>query len=159
MDWIRGDEIGRGGFASINLAIPNNKLSPGLHLPPLMAVKSCDISDSATLRNEHEVLNRLGHCPKVVRCFGAGRTVERGGTELYNLLLEYASGGSLVDEMKRRGGRLPEPDVRRHTRSVLEALRHIHRQGFVHGDIKVQNILVFPPADGGCGLAENGQFC
>ncbi|KAK4799345.1 hypothetical protein SAY86_024710 [Trapa natans] len=152
MDWIRGDEIGHGGFASISLAIPNRKLSPGL--PQIMAVKSCDLSDSATLMNEHEVLLQLGDCPQLIRFFGAGRTVERGGSELYNLLLEYAPGGSLVDEMGRCGGRLPEPDVRRYTRSVLEALRHIHGRGFVHGDIKVQNILVFPPADGGCGLAE-----
>ncbi|OWM82167.1 mitogen-activated protein kinase kinase kinase 17 [Punica granatum] len=149
MEWIRGEEIGRGGFAWINLAIPNKNLAG---LPPLIAVKSCDLSHSATLGNELEVLQSLGECPHVIRCFGAGQTIE-GGSELFNLLLEYAPGGSLANEMRKRGGKLTEPEVRRHARSVLEALRHIHSHGIVHGDIKVQNILVFPPVDR-CGCPE-----
>ncbi|KAK4801368.1 hypothetical protein SAY86_021855 [Trapa natans] len=148
MEWIRGEEIGRGGFARISLAVPKEKY---LGLPPLMAVKSSHLSKSAILRNELQILRRLGESPHVIRCFGSDVSVE-GGSELYNLLLEYAPGGSLVSEMKKRGGKLPETDVRRHARSVVQALCHIHRRGFVHGDIKVQNILVFPSVDG-CGAA------
>ncbi|KAK4755352.1 hypothetical protein SAY87_009109 [Trapa incisa] len=147
MEWTRGETIGRGAFASINLAIPKGK-SPTL--PLVMAVKSCDLSHSATLINEQEVLRRLGDCPQIIRCFGAGLTSaeEEGGSDRYNLFLEYAPGGSLLDEAKRRGGRLPETEVRRHARSVLEAVKHIHSRGFVHGDIKVQNILIFPAVNG-----------
>ncbi|KAK4759524.1 hypothetical protein SAY87_022655 [Trapa incisa] len=146
MEWIRGETIGRGTFASINLATPKEK-SPTL--PPVMAVKSCDLSESATLINEREVLGCLGDCPEIIRCFGANLTAaEEGGSDRYNLLLEYAPGGSLLDEMRRRGGRIPEAEVRRHVRSVLEAVKHIHGRGFVHGDIKVQNILVFPVVNG-----------
>ncbi|KAK4773013.1 hypothetical protein SAY87_028032 [Trapa incisa] len=148
MEWIRGEEIGRGGFSRISLAVPKEKY---LGLPPLMAVKSSHLSKSAILRNELQILRRLGESPHVIRCFGSDVSVE-GGSELYNLLLEYAPGGSLVSEMKKRGGKLPETDVRRHARSVVQALCHIHRRGFVHGDIKVQNILVFPSVDG-CGAA------
>jgi len=62
------------------------------------------------------------------------------------LFLEYAAAGSLADEVNNCGGRIPEPEVRRYTRSIVEGLNHVHQNGFVHCDIKLQNILVF---DGG----------
>ncbi|KAI3822510.1 hypothetical protein L1987_10100 [Smallanthus sonchifolius] len=49
---------------------------------------------------------------------------------VYNLLLEYGSGGTLADLIRKssRNGLL-ESDVKRHTRSILSGLRHIHRSG------------------------------
>ncbi|KAL3722122.1 hypothetical protein ACJRO7_034477 [Eucalyptus globulus] len=146
MDWVRGKEIGHGGFATVHLAAPAGTCPSGL--PPLMAVKSCDAALSSSLRHERRVLRELGECPRIVRCFGDSLTAERGGgEELYNVLLEYAAGGSLADSMKSRGKPLSEPEMRRHARSILEGLEFVHSKGFVHCDVKLQNILVFP--DGG----------
>ncbi|KAL3722128.1 hypothetical protein ACJRO7_034483 [Eucalyptus globulus] len=142
MDWVRGKEIGHGGFATIHLATPAETCPSGL--PPLMAVKSCDAALSSSLRHERRVLSELGECPRIVRCFGHSLTAERSGEELYNVLLEYAAGGSLADSMKSRGKLLSEPEIRRHTRSILEGLEFVHSKGFVHCDVKLQNILVFP---------------
>ncbi|KAK3412132.1 hypothetical protein EUGRSUZ_I00918 [Eucalyptus grandis] len=142
MDWVRGKEIGHGGFATIHLATPAETCPSGL--PPLMAVKSCDEALSSSLRHERRVLSELGECPRIVRCFGHSLTSERSGEELYNVLLEYAAGGSLADSMKSRGKLLSEPEIRRHTRSILEGLEFVHSKGFVHCDVKLQNILVFP---------------
>ncbi|GAB4857099.1 hypothetical protein Ancab_015011 [Ancistrocladus abbreviatus] len=36
-----------------------------------------------------------------------------------------------------------ESDVRRHTNSILRGLCFIHKKGFAHCDIKLQNILLF----------------
>ncbi|XP_018718647.2 mitogen-activated protein kinase kinase kinase 18 [Eucalyptus grandis] len=146
MDWVRGKEIGHGGFATVHLAAPAGTCPSGL--PPLMAVKSCDAALSSSLRHERRVLRELGDCPRIVRCFGDSLTAEHGGgEELYNVLLEYAAGGSLADSMKSRGKPLSEPEMRRHARSILEGLEFVHSEGFVHCDVKLQNILVFP--DGG----------
>ncbi|KAK3412126.1 hypothetical protein EUGRSUZ_I00911 [Eucalyptus grandis] len=146
MDWVRGKEIGHGGFATVHLAAPAGTCPSGL--PPLMAVKSCDAALSSSLRHERRVLRELGDCPRIVRCFGDSLTAEHGGgEELYNVLLEYAGGGSLADSMKSRGKPLSEPEMRRHARSILEGLEFVHSKGFVHCDVKLQNILVFP--DGG----------
>ncbi|KAI6699251.1 hypothetical protein NL676_013575 [Syzygium grande] len=142
MDWVRGKEIGHGGFATVHLAAPANTCPSGS--PPLMAVKSCDAALSSSLRHERQVLSELGDCPRIVRCFGDSLTAERGGQELYNVLLEYAAGGSLADSMKSRGKPLSEAEIRRHTRSILEGLEFVHSKGFVHCDVKLQNILVFP---------------
>lgn len=140
MEWVRGDELGRGNFATINLA----KLTKGFdQFPPLMAVKSSVSVSSVSLKNEKHILDRIGSCPQIVSCFGDGFSVERDGEKYYNLFLEYANGGSLADAVKIHGGGLPEFDVRRYTRAILRGLRHIHANGFVHCDLKLSNVLVF----------------
>lgn len=92
------------------------------------------------------MLDCLGFCPQIIRCFGDGYSFENGG-EYYNLFLEYAARGSLADHIKNHGGRLPESDVRRYTTSMLKGIRHIHGKGFVHCDIKLQNVLLFDNGD------------
>ncbi|KAF8012392.1 hypothetical protein BT93_I0519 [Corymbia citriodora subsp. variegata] len=142
MGWVRGKEIGHGGFATIHLATPAGTCPSDR--PPLMAVKSCDAALSSSLRHETQVLRELGDCPRIVSCFGDSLTAECRGEELYNVLLEYAAGGSLADSVKSRGKPLSEPEIRRHTRSIVEGLEFVHSKGFVHCDVKLQNILVFP---------------
>ncbi|KAF2309389.1 hypothetical protein GH714_001874 [Hevea brasiliensis] len=66
------------------------------------------------------------------------------GMTIYNLLLEYAPGGSLADLINKYGGKIPECDVRRYTRMILKGLSSIHNNGYVHCDLKPANILVFP---------------
>lgn len=111
------------------------------HMPLIMAVKYSTLSQSSSLQREKEILTQLQGCPQILRCFGDDLTVENGNT-VYNLFLEYVSGGTLADRVKDFGGRLPEPDVRRYTRSMLQCLNYIHGKGYVHCDIKLPNILV-----------------
>lgn len=139
MEWIRGKQLGRGSFATVSSAKPKNQSAK---TPPLMAVKSSEASFSALLKNEKQVLQQIGSCPQIVRCFGDDQTFENG-TAFYNLFLEYASGGCLADQKKKNGGRLPEQDVRRYARAVLKGLGFVHAKGFVHCDVKLANVLVF----------------
>ncbi|KAK8673144.1 hypothetical protein V6N13_111496 [Hibiscus sabdariffa] len=142
MEWVRGDTIGCGSFGTVSLVVPKT----GFSNSPLMAVKSCEVIDSVSLKNEKEVLDRIGSCPQIIRCLGDNYTVEKRG-KLYNLFLEYADKGSLADQVKKSGGNLMESDVRRYARSILKGLRFVHSKGFVHCDIKLQNILLFGNGD------------
>ncbi|XP_028076410.1 mitogen-activated protein kinase kinase kinase 18-like [Camellia sinensis] len=58
------------------------------------------------------------------------------------MLLEYAAGGSLVDRIQSYTRGLPKTEVRRYTNSVLLGLSYIHKKGYIHYNIKPQNILL-----------------
>ncbi|KAL2333542.1 hypothetical protein Fmac_014755 [Flemingia macrophylla] len=147
MDWVRGDAIGRGTFATVSLAIPKSDAAQF----PLTAVKSSEALNARWLKNEKHVLQCLGSCPRIIRCFGDDHSFENG-VEFYNLFLEYAAAGSLADKVKNHG--IAEAAVRRYTRSIVEGLNHVHQNGFVHCDIKLHNILVFD--DGQVKIADFG---
>ncbi|CAA0827312.1 mitogen-activated protein kinase kinase kinase 20 [Striga hermonthica] len=128
-------------------------LVSGICFPPEMAVKSADASCSCALQKEKEVLANLGASPYVIYCFGDETTRGDNGSIAYNLLLEYASGGTLADRIaKSGGGGLPEVEVKMHARSILRGLCHVHDAGYVHCDLKPDNILLVPRDAGGSGI-------
>ncbi|CAA0814283.1 mitogen-activated protein kinase kinase kinase 20 [Striga hermonthica] len=135
MGWVRGETLGKGGFGFVSIA----KTMQDHNLPPLIAVKSAKFSESESLKKEKELLDKFQSCPSILRCFGDEITTENG-EKLYNILLEYASGGCLVDHIIIKG--LPEITVSRCTKSILMALIHIHKAGYVHCDVKPHNVLL-----------------
>uniref|UniRef100_A0A1J3FRK5 Serine/threonine-protein kinase BCK1/SLK1/SSP31 n=1 Tax=Noccaea caerulescens TaxID=107243 RepID=A0A1J3FRK5_NOCCA len=153
MEWVRGETIGHGTFSTVSLATVSHTDSG--EFPPFVAVKSADSYGAASLANEKSVLDKLGDdCNEIVRCYGEDRTFENG-EEMHSLFLEYASRGSLANNLKTLNGEgLPESSVRRHTGSVLRGLRHIHAKGFAHCDLKLGNILLF--GDGSVKIADFG---
>jgi len=60
------------------------------------------------------------------------------------LALEYLDGESL--RARLRAGPLPLRDALRYCRAVAEAIAEAHRRGFVHADLKPENIII--PRDG-----------
>lgn len=58
----------------------------------------------------------------------------------FAVLLEYAAGGSLQERLVK--GPISEEDLQPLIRDVLEGLIHIHRQGYMHLDIKPANIFL-----------------
>lgn len=60
---------------------------------------------------------------------------------LMNLVLEYASGGNLMQLMQDRG-KLEESEAKLLFRDVVEGVVYIHRQGVLHRDLKLDNILL-----------------
>uniref|UniRef100_A0A1D1Y9R9 Mitogen-activated protein kinase kinase kinase 3 n=1 Tax=Anthurium amnicola TaxID=1678845 RepID=A0A1D1Y9R9_9ARAE len=144
MGWVRGEVVGRGGFGTVHLAMVQGDLRRKTR-SEVMAVKSSPLAKSASL-------DRLSGCPEIVACYGDDVTIEPDGRLLYNLLLEYVSGGSLFGLCC--GKPMAEPDVRRYTGCILRGLRYIHAAGYVHCDIKPENILV--TGDGQAKIADFG---
>ncbi|KAG9447579.1 hypothetical protein H6P81_013707 [Aristolochia fimbriata] len=141
MEWVRGELVGRGSFATVSLATTTTADAATQDYPRIMAVKSTSFRNSASLRREKDILLRLRDCPQILTCFGDDVTVENGN-RLYNLFLEYVSGGTLADVVRSSPTGLPQSDVRRFAASLLRGLSFVHAAGFVHCDVKLQNLLL-----------------
>ncbi|KAL4334293.1 hypothetical protein GQ457_07G037530 [Hibiscus cannabinus] len=134
-EWVKWKSLGVGGFGDVYLA---TVIKP---VPRLVAVKYSS-SPSPSLQKEYRVLRRFLGCHNIVQCYGEVITIEHGVTN-HNLLLEYANRGNLLSLIKKYGGKVPESDVRHYTKGIVEGLCVIHEKGYVHCDIKPQNILVY----------------
>ncbi|XP_050230030.1 mitogen-activated protein kinase kinase kinase 20-like [Mercurialis annua] len=159
ISWLRGSLLGKGGFGSVYIA----KLrKPDSRNRPIM-LKSAEVCKSSSLQKEKEIYNNLYDCPYILQCFGEETTTDQYGHMFYNILLEYASGGTLASLIKQSGGcGLPESDVKRYTRFILKGIHYyIHSYGYVHCDLKPANVLLvstggseFVPKIGDLGLAK-----
>ncbi|XP_021600672.1 mitogen-activated protein kinase kinase kinase 20 [Manihot esculenta] len=147
--WWRGPLLGKGGSGSVYLAYLKKPKSRNAFYRRVMAVKSAEFSSSSSLQKEKEVFNHLHDCPYILECYGEETTVSKNGQMVYNLLLEYASGGTLADLIRRSGGcGLPESDVKKYTRFILKGIDYIHSHNYVHRDLKPENVLLVPCGSG-----------
>ncbi|KAK1557045.1 hypothetical protein Q3G72_016807 [Acer saccharum] len=146
MGWTRGQTIGRGSTAVVSIATDNGS-------GQVFAVKSTQLSNSEFLQREQRILSTLTS-PHIVAYKGCGISSENGGS-MYNLFLEYAHGGTVADEIRKRGGGggLDDGIVRSYTRAMLLGLEYLHCNGVAHCDIKSQNVLV---AGDGAKIADFG---
>jgi hypothetical protein len=90
------------------------------------------------LRREIDLLCALPDHKHVVRYLGTEQTDD---SERLFIFLEYVSGGSVSDMLKKFGG-LDESIVSIYTHQVLCGLTFLHSHGVVHCDVKGGNILV-----------------
>lgn len=133
MAWTRGRTIGRGSSATVSIAMAHGS-------GQVLAVKSTELAQSEFLQREQRTLSTLD-CPQIVAYRGCDITCENGGL-LYNVFMEYAPDGTLVDAIRSQGGHLDEATIKVYTRSILLGLQYLHANGIVHCDIKGRNLLV-----------------
>ncbi len=128
-------ELGRGGFGAVFGAVRESdgtRVAIKVMLPRVAAEKAA----VAQFLREMEVTAKLQH-PNIVRVFDMG---QEGG--VFYFVMEYCSGGSLWDFIHKQGGRLPLAIAKPIMLDALKGLAHAHQQGFVHRDLKPQNILL-----------------
>jgi serine/threonine protein kinase len=98
---------------------------------------------------EAKSTGKLNH-PNVVAIHQVG--VHEGA---HYIVMELVEGGSVGDQMRRRGGPLPWPEATRIVADACKGLAAAHKSGLIHRDIKPGNILRTPP-DGPAKLADFG---
>ncbi len=92
---------------------------------------------------EARTLAQIEH-PNIVR---VRHFFETNGTAY--LVMDYYRGLSLAEFLERQGGRLPEEQARAILLPILDGLRAVHAKGFLHRDIKPQNIYLAGTESGG----------
>jgi eukaryotic-like serine/threonine-protein kinase len=125
-------ELGRGGMATVYLA-EERKHSRQVAIKVLHAELAASLGAERFLR-EIGIVARLSH-PHIVPLIDSG---DADGVLYY--VSPYVAGGSLRDRLEHEG-RLPVRDALRIAREVGSALDYAHRNGFVHRDVKPENIL------------------
>jgi len=127
--------IGQGGMGSVMLARSedNGEVVAIKTLLPEVAVSEQSLK---RFLREIEVASSLQH-PNIVRYIEHGKH-----NGLVYLVTEFVAGMDASRLAKTRGGKLGYREVVRIIEQTLAALDFAHKQGFVHRDIKEQNILI-----------------
>jgi eukaryotic-like serine/threonine-protein kinase len=90
---------------------------------------------TARLRLEGELLQRFTH-PHLVRAY---ETLEDPRTIV---VLETLSGETLAAHIEQRGTRMPAAEVAVLGLQIASAVRYMHREGYLHIDLKPSNIVL-----------------
>lgn len=127
--------LGQGGMGSVMLA---RRASDGRAVAIKTLLPEVAVSEQSLKRfmREIEVASALQH-PNVVSYLEHG--THNG---IVYLVSEYVSGMDASKLAKKRGGKLNFQEVVKIIEQTLAALDFAHGKGFVHRDIKEQNILV-----------------
>ncbi len=128
------EEVGRGGFGAVYRA----RRTDGSVVAVKVMLSRVDADDEAIAKFKREVAitAKLVH-PKIVRVLESGAS----GAVFY-FIMEFCDGGSVWDLMLKNKGRLSLAQAKPIILGALEALAFAHDKGFVHRDLKPQNILL-----------------
>ncbi len=125
-----GKLAGRGGVAEVYLA-RHKLLDRKVAIKFISPVHAGDLADKRFLK-EAKVVAGLRHT-NIVSIYDVGVYENK-----YYIIMEYLEGGDLKQNIKRT---LPVAQALKILRQIASALAHAHDKGFIHRDIKSQNIM------------------
>ncbi|KAF2657067.1 hypothetical protein K491DRAFT_777501 [Lophiostoma macrostomum CBS 122681] len=138
--------LSEGGFAHVYLVrVPKSAEGTTPETAVLKRVAVPDKDALANMRTEVETMKKLkGHRHIVTYIDSHASQLKGGGYEVF-LLMEYCSGGGLIDFMNTRlQHRLTEPEILHIFSDVAEGVATMHylRPPLLHRDLKVENVLI-----------------
>ena len=136
-----GGLLGRGGMADVRVG-RDTRLGRTVAIKRLRTDLASDTTFQARFRREAQSSAKLNH-PSIVAVYDTGEEVDRDGTQVPYIVMEYVEGRTLRDVLHEEGRILPERALEI-TSDILSALDYSHRQGIVHRDIKPGNVMLTP---------------
>eukprot|EP00201_Polytomella_parva_P007314 CAMPEP_0175075824 /NCGR_PEP_ID=MMETSP0052_2-20121109/22298_1 /TAXON_ID=51329 ORGANISM="Polytomella parva, Strain SAG 63-3" /NCGR_SAMPLE_ID=MMETSP0052_2 /ASSEMBLY_ACC=CAM_ASM_000194 /LENGTH=376 /DNA_ID=CAMNT_0016344719 /DNA_START=95 /DNA_END=1225 /DNA_ORIENTATION=- len=132
-----GETVGVGGFAVVKKGKDKETGEP-------VAIKVVDKSRYASgdnsLEREIQVLIKVDH-PNCIKLYDVYVTPRK----VY-LVTELVMGGELLDRVTERGN-YPEKIASSIIRQILSGVAYLHKQGIVHRDLKLENMIMMNDND------------
>lgn len=129
-----GRPLGRGKFGNVYLA-REKETKFVIALKVLFKKQIASQGIEHQVRREIEIQSHLRH-PNILRMYGFFHDEQR----IY-LILEYASGGTLFNALKKEG-KFDEKKSAKYIKSLISALEYLHGRDVIHRDIKPENLLL-----------------
>lgn len=133
------DEIDSGGTSNVYRAF-DNETNREVALKILKSEYCHDSDFVAKFENEANTALNF-NCENIVKTYDYGLFTDHENVERRFISFEYVDGCNLKDSLKAQKS-LNVKTAANITLSILEALKYVHKAGYVHGDIKPQNVLV-----------------
>ncbi len=129
------EKVGSGGFGDVWKAEKRTSLDINHFALKFFRPKDDGI-DFEKVGKELKVWKQLKGLPHVIS------VIELDGFEDYVYVVsDFADGGSLANRLKNNKG-LPEAEAVKITLQILTGLENLHDKGFIHRDLKPDNILI-----------------
>ena len=131
--------LGKGSYGEVFLTIKQGRT--GFLATKKMERKIADKPNvSKYLKNEIAIMRALNH-RNIIKLYDVKITKNH-----YYLVMEYCNGGSLSDCLKKYqtkyGTPFSEEIVQYLMRQIIDAMKYIHNNHYIHRDLKLDNILV-----------------
>ena len=129
--------LGKGGFAQV--CLKRDKFTNKEYAVKIINTSNLDLKTKHLIEKEIQQLKKLQEHqhPNIIKFYESILT--ENGVEL---ILEYCNGGTLKKHLLNYKKPFP-PDIVRHiAKQILEGLDHLHKNGIIHRDIKLDNILL-----------------
>ena len=145
--------MSEGGFAHVYVVrVPTGDKH---EVAVLKRVAVPDKEALASMRTEVETMKKLQGHKHIVRYIDSHASQLKGGGYEVFLIMEYCSGGGLIDFMNTRlQHRLTEPEILKIFGDVSEGVATMHylKPPLLHRDLKVENILISKPPTSSSGV-------
>jgi serine/threonine protein kinase len=134
--------LGSGGMGEVYEAV-HERIARQVAIKILHPDLARDKETASRFLNEARAVNIVRH-PGLIQISDHGQLTD--GTTY--IVMEFLSGETLADYLKRQGGRLPEIQVLYLGRQIAKALAAAHAKRIVHRDLKPANVMLVLDAGG-----------
>ncbi|KAK6292393.1 hypothetical protein J4Q44_G00369770 [Coregonus suidteri] len=128
------ETLGKGTYGKVKKAIERQS-GKVVAIKSIRKEKIKDDQDMVHIRREIEIMSSLKH-PHIISIYEVFENKDK-----IVIVMEYASKGELYDYISERR-RLSERETRHFFRQIVSAVHHCHKNGVVHRDLKLENVLL-----------------
>lgn len=143
-EYTLGKKLGSGQFSKVRVGTREGTDYAVKYMPTSSNMFKSKIFRDLVF-NEAKIMLQLDH-PNIVHLydFSDKGLIEKSSGKVVSvlyLIFELVRGGELFDYIAV-GGRFTDPIARFYFKQLIEALTHLYSKGFVHRDIKAENIML-----------------